>query len=108
MSPPPRVSVDRGRGMSDGSPRLLKARQRVPKEQAEVKWKVLLRKGSEAGGARRMGCECRKTVICNVSMTSRHGLIQSDFSTSASSGNYVVLSRWYRRDSPDLQSIECA
>ena len=43
----PKVFVDMGRGMPDGSPALLKTRQHVRREQAEVMWKDLVRKGWE-------------------------------------------------------------
>ena len=41
----PRVFVDMGRQMSDGSPALLKTRQHLLREQAEGMWKDLVRKG---------------------------------------------------------------
>ena len=41
----PKVFVDMGREMPDGSPALLKTRQYVRKEQAEGMWKDLVRKG---------------------------------------------------------------
>ena len=40
----PKVFVDMGRPMSDGSPALLKTRQHVCKEKAESMWKDLVRK----------------------------------------------------------------
>ena len=43
----PKVFVDMGRGMSDGSPALLKTRQHLRREQAEGMWKDLLRMGWE-------------------------------------------------------------
>ena len=41
----PKVFVDMGRPMSDGSPALLKTRQHMRREQAESMWKDLVRKG---------------------------------------------------------------
>ena len=43
----PRVFVDMGRPMLDGSPALLKTRQHLRREQAEGMWKDLVRKGWE-------------------------------------------------------------
>ena len=43
----PRVFVDMGREMPDGSPALLKTRQYVRREQAEGMWKDLLRQGCQ-------------------------------------------------------------
>ena len=43
----PKVFVDMGRPMSDGSPALLKTRQHLRREDAEVLWKNLLRHGSK-------------------------------------------------------------
>ena len=43
----PKVFVDMGRGMPDGSPALLKTRQHLRREQAEGMWKDLVRKGWE-------------------------------------------------------------
>ena len=37
--------VDKGRGMPDGSPALLKTRQHLRREQAEGMWRDLLRSG---------------------------------------------------------------
>ena len=44
----PMVFVDMGRGMPDGSPALLKTRQRLRREQAEAFWKQLVRSGWKA------------------------------------------------------------
>ena len=41
----PRVFVDKGREMADGSPALLKTRQYVSRELAEGMWKDLVRQG---------------------------------------------------------------
>lgn len=41
----PHVFVDKGKGMPDGSPALLKTRQHLRREQAEGMWKDLLRCG---------------------------------------------------------------
>ena len=41
----PHVFVDKGRGMPDGSPALLKTRQHLRREQAEGMWRDLLRCG---------------------------------------------------------------
>ena len=41
----PRVFVDKGREMPDGSPALLKTRQYVSRELAEGMWKDLVRQG---------------------------------------------------------------
>ena len=41
----PKVFVDMGRPMPDGSPALLKTRQHLRREQAEGMWKDLVRKG---------------------------------------------------------------
>ena len=41
----PKVFVDMGRGMPDGSPALLKTRQHIRREDAEGMWKDLLRWG---------------------------------------------------------------
>ena len=41
----PKVFVDMGRPMSDGSPALLKTRQHMRREKAESMWKDLVRKG---------------------------------------------------------------
>ncbi len=41
----PRVFVDMGRPMPDGSPALLKTRQHLRREQAESMWRDLLRSG---------------------------------------------------------------
>ena len=41
----PRVFVDMGRAMPDGSPALLKSRQHLRREQAESMWRDLLRSG---------------------------------------------------------------
>ena len=43
----PKVFVDIGRPMPDGSPALLKTRQYLRREQAEGMWKDLVRKGWE-------------------------------------------------------------
>ena len=41
----PRVFVDMGRAMTDGSPPLLKTRKHLRREQAEGMWRDLLRSG---------------------------------------------------------------
>ena len=41
----PKVFVDMGRPMPDGSPALLKTRQHLRREEAEVLWRNLLRSG---------------------------------------------------------------
>ena len=41
----PKVFVDIGRPMPDGSPALLKTRQHLRREEAEVLWRNLLRSG---------------------------------------------------------------
>ena len=41
----PRFFVDMGRPMPDGSPALLKTRQHLRREEAEVLWRTLLRSG---------------------------------------------------------------
>ena len=41
----PKVFVDMGRPMPDGSPALLKTRQHLRRDDAEVLWKDLLRSG---------------------------------------------------------------
>ena len=41
----PKVFVDMGRPMPDGSPSLLKTRQRLRRDDAKVLWKNLLRSG---------------------------------------------------------------
>lgn len=41
----PRIFIDRGRGMSDGSPALLKSRRYVRRKEAEALWKSLRKKG---------------------------------------------------------------
>ena len=41
----PKVFVDMGRGMPDGSPALLKSRRHLRREQAEGIWKDLLKQG---------------------------------------------------------------
>ena len=43
----PKVFVDMGRPMPDGSPALLKTRQHLRREDAEVLWKQLLSYGSK-------------------------------------------------------------
>lgn len=43
----PRVFVDKGRAMPDGSPALLKTRKHLRREDAEVLWKDLVRNGSK-------------------------------------------------------------
>ena len=43
----PRVFVDKGRAMPDGSPALLKTRKHLRRERAEGMWKDLVRKGWE-------------------------------------------------------------
>ena len=43
----PRVFVDKGRAMPDGSPALLKTRKHLRRERAEGMWKVLVRMGWE-------------------------------------------------------------
>ena len=41
----PKVFVDMGRPMSDGSPALLKTRQHMRRQKAESMWRDLVRKG---------------------------------------------------------------
>ena len=41
----PHVFVDKGKGMPDGSPALLKTRQHLHRDQAEGMWKDLVRRG---------------------------------------------------------------
>jgi hypothetical protein len=41
----PMVFVDKGRGMRDGSPALLKSREHLHKDQAEKMWKELVQGG---------------------------------------------------------------
>ena len=41
----PRLFVDMGKAMPDGSPALLKTRQHLRREEAEGMWKDLVRKG---------------------------------------------------------------
>ena len=43
----PRVFVDKGRAMPDGSPALLKTRKHLRRERAEGMWEVFVRKGWE-------------------------------------------------------------
>ena len=57
----PRVFVDMGRPMPDGSPALLKTRQHLRREQAEGMWKDVEGSGESGveAGPSCMGCRCR-------------------------------------------------